>query len=99
MIEQGGRSEGPQVNPPPDSTLPDPQQTVADLRQELAQRTAELNESEAQKTAMAEVLWVINASPGDLAPVFDAMLEKALASCNASFGQLVTCIMTPRSAQ
>ena len=63
----------------------------ARLFDEVRQRTDDLSESLQQQTATADVLKVISGSPGELEPVFQAMLEKATQICEAKFGTLVLC--------
>src|SRR5450830_158646 len=64
---------------------------VPDASEEIALLKRKLNEALEQQTATSEVLKIISSSPGELEPVFNAMLSNAVRICEAKFGVLFRC--------
>src|SRR5215210_7476327 len=89
-FRQGVVRQGRRMTVTLEAAAGDPQWIIADLKRELAARTAERDEAVAQQTATGEILQVINSSPGDLTPVFEALLDKALTLCGGRLGFIRT---------
>jgi two-component system, NtrC family, sensor kinase len=60
--------------------------SIVHLQEQLERQARELEEAREERTAIAEVLRIINSSPGEPGAVFQIILDNATRICGAKFG-------------